>query len=53
MRNVIPVDILNAIDNLLEIKPSIVFSNITILHILIQLPFIGEFHYDKDIVSGV
>jgi len=53
MRNMIAMDVLNSIDDLLEIKSSLVFRDLLILHILVELSITRKFHNDKNIIGSV
>ena len=47
------MNILKSIDNLFEIKPSLILSNLLTLYILIEFPIISQFHNDKNVISGI
>lgn len=52
MGDVVAMDVLNPVDDLLEVEPGFVLSQIG-LNVVIQLALAGQFHDDEDVIGGV
>ena len=53
MGDMITMDVLHSVDYLLEIETCLVLRNALVLHVLIQLTFVRQFHDHKNVVGGV